>query len=465
MAYGLAGVLLIVLVFAVVPMPVVNRLLGAYLRDLVAAQVACPGMAAAPPEVTVRGGALLPQLVRRRLAEIELTMPDLTMSGVEHASFAATLRDVSQPEPDVTRVGSMDAAITIGFANLPDPPDGQPVPSYRRAPDGTLAIEVTVPPAAAKDVRTRLYLKMDINGNTITSTPQRLTIFGRTLPAAQVGSMTGGVRRQKLPALPAGLNYRSITPRSDGLHVALAGVSTTPLNQLPTSFAGRTVSYSARDGLLGISTAFEIPPIVNIPLTIYAQPRLAGGAMTLEPRSVQIFGANRPPSDLIAKLVLAQIKQEDLSRRLPALPAGIRYRSVTVDSGGIRVVVSGVTVQPFSSLPKPKGAVTTYGADKGLLTVTTVGSAGRTMPVTVFAAPAIAGNKLEIAPQRIGMFDTLFPAADVFAELKSENTTYALQALPAGLEYRQVEVVPGGLRIRLTGRDVTLSKGLLGGGC
>jgi hypothetical protein len=306
---------------------------------------------------------------------------------------------------------------------------------------------------------------MDLNGHTITSTPQRLTIFGRTLPAELVGSMTGGVRRQQLPSLPAGLNYRSITPRSDGLHVALAGVSTTPLDQLPTDFAGQTVSYSSRDGLLGISTAFAIKPIINIPLTIFVEPELAGGAMTMKPRSVQIFGANRPPGDLIAKLVLSQINDEDLTRELPALPSGIRYRSVKVDPGGIKVAVSGVTVQPFSSLPKPKGAITTYGADNGLLTVTTVGSAGRTMPVKVYATPTIKDNKLEITPQKIAMFDTLFPAADVFAELKPSSTAYALQALPANLHYSDVQLVPDGLRLRLTGRDVTLGKDLLGGGC
>ncbi|MFD0523429.1 LmeA family phospholipid-binding protein [Paractinoplanes durhamensis] len=404
-------------------------------------------------------------LLHRRLPEVKLTMPDLTVSGVEHATFTATLHDVSQPEPNVTKAGSMDAAITIGFASLPDPPKGQPVPKYSRAEDGSLAIEVTVPPDAAKNVRTKLYLKMAINGHTITSTPQRLTIFGRTLPAEQVGSMTGGVRKQQLPSLPAGLNYQSITPESDGLHVALAGVSTTPLNQLPTDFAGQTVSYSSRDGLLGISTSFGIEPIINIPLTIYVEPKLTGSAITMQPRSVQIFGANRPPSDLLAKLVLSQIKSEDLTQDLPALPAGIRYRSVRVDEGGIKVVVSGVTVQPYSTLPKPKGATTTYGADKGLLTVTTVGSAGRTMPVKVYATPTIKANKLEITPQKIAMFDTLFPAADVFAELKPSNTAYDLQALPTNLHYKNVELVPTGIRLNLTGKDVTMGKDLLGAGC
>lgn len=463
-AYAVAGLLALGLASLVVPAPFVNSLLSGYLRDQVAGEVSCPGAATVPPEVTVRGGALLPQLLRRRLSEIELTLPDLTVSGVEHAAFIATLREVSRPEPGVTRVGSMDATITIGFANLPPPPAGQPIPSYSRAPDGRLAIKVAVSAEAAEKVRAKLYLRMDINGHTMTSTPQRLTIFGRTLPAAQVASMTGGVRTQKLPALPAGLTYQSITPERDGLHVALAGVSTTPLNQLPTTFGGRTVSYVARNGLLGISTAVQVPPIIDVPLTIFTQPRLADGTLTLVPRSVQILGADRPPSDLIAKLVLSQIKPEDLARELPALPAGIRYRSVSVDSGGIKVAVSGVTVQPFSSLPRPDGGpVTTYGAEKGLLTVTTIGSAGRTMPVTVFARPTITGNKLDIAPQQIAMFGALFRAADVFAEVRAQSSAYALQALPANLHYRDVQVVPDGLRLHLTGTDVTLGKGLLGG--
>jgi hypothetical protein len=39
-----------------------------------------------------------------------------------------------------------------------------------------------------------------------------------------------------------------------------------------------------------------------------------------------------------------------------------------------------------------------------------------------------------------------------------------LQKLPPGLTYAGVEVLPDGLRIRLTGQDVTLQRGALAGG-
>lgn len=465
-AYGLAALLVLGLALTSVPVPYLNSLLAGYLSDRIASQTACPGATAKPPTVTVKGGALLPQLMRRRLSEIELSIPELSANGAKRAVFTATLREVSQPEPETTHVGAMAATIDIGFADLPPPPPGQPVPSnYAQGEDGALAVSVTVDPEAAKNVRTKLYLKMDLNGRTMTSTPQQMTIFGKTLPAAKVRAMTGGPRKQTLPALPAGLAYKSISPERDGLHVRLDGVSTTPLNTLPTEFGGQTVSYVAKNGLLGISTAVKVPPIVDIPLTIFVEPRLRNATMTMVPRSVEIFGANRPATDPIAQLVFSQIDPKDLTRKLPALPAGLRYRSVRVDSAGIQVAVGGVTVQPYSQLPVPKGSPpTTFGAENGLLTASTIGAGGRTMPVVVYSKPTITENTLDLRPQRIRMFDTMFDAKDVFAEVEPQPTTFALQPLPTGLRYDGVEVLPEGLRINLSGTDVTLGPDLLGGG-
>jgi len=464
LAGGVAGLLAVALVAVAVPLPFVDGFLSRLVAERISSQVACPGALAEPVQVTLGGGRLVPQVLRKRLSEVRLSVPDATLNGVPHAAFTATLRDVSQPAADSTHVGSMDATITVGFAHLPSAA-GTPAPTYRRTADGGLAVSIVMPAAADDNVEAKLFLKMRLRGETVASVPQRLEIFGRVLPAAQVGALAGGTRTEDLPHLPAGVTYKSITPQRDGVHVALSGVSTTALSALPTEVSGNAVSYSAQDGLLGISTSVGIEPIINVPLTIFTAPRLDGSQLTLVPQKVHIFGGDHSTTDLLGKLVLSQIKEQDLRRTLPTLPSGVRYQSVAVDSAGIRVSVGGVNVEPFSGLKQPDGAhPTTFGAEDGLLTATAKGGSDSATPVVLLARPAITGSTLNIAPEQIEMFGTRFPAASVLAKVKTQQTAYPLQSLPANLTYRGVQVLPDGLRISLSGKDVTLAKGSLTGG-
>jgi hypothetical protein len=57
----------------------------------VASQVSCAGSAAAARHITIKGGHLVRQALRRRLTEVDLVLPDATVGGAEHASFAATM--------------------------------------------------------------------------------------------------------------------------------------------------------------------------------------------------------------------------------------------------------------------------------------------------------------------------------------------------------------------------------------
>ena len=458
-----AGLLVAAVLLALaVPLPFLEGFLADQVKTRVSSQIACPGTLAQAPAVTVKGGRLLPQVLRKRFSELHLSVPDATLSGVPHAAFAATLRDVTQPTASSAHAGSMDATIKVAYANLPSE-KGEPAPTYRPAPGGGLAVSVTVPAENSANVQAKLFMTMRIDGATVRSVPQRLEIFGRTLPAADVKDLTGGVRTQSLPVLPAGVSYKSISPRKDGLHVALAGVSTTALSTLPPEVGGNKITYAAADGLLGLSTSVGIKPIIDLPLTIFTAPTLHGGTLTLEPQTVRILGANRKLSDPLAKLVLTQIKKEDLTRTLPALPSGVRYRSVSVDSGGIRLVISGTTVKPFSALRQPPDHPTTFSAEDGLLTATAKGSTEDT-PIVLYAKPRITGTTLDIAPEQIEMFGTRFPARNVLAEVKAQETTHELQELPPNLVYQGVEVQPDGLLIRVGGRDVMLTKGSLTGG-
>jgi hypothetical protein len=456
------------LAILVLPVPGLEGYLTRVATERVAGGLACPGEPAPSARIRFTGGRLLPQLLHGRLSGIELSLPDATIGGVRHAAFTATLRDVSQPRPGTTHVGSMDASITIGFANMPSPPDGSP-PTYGRSPDGSLTIEVVPPPEAARNVKATMFLKLDLRGNTLTPVPQRLLLFGHTVPAAQVATLTGGMRPETLPALPDGVSYQSITPEKDGLHIALGGIATTPLTELPTTVNGQTVSYAAENGLLGISSARDLPLLGSIPLTIFTEPRLDGGTLTLVPESVKVLGGNHPADDPIAKIVLSQARKEDFTRPLPALPNGVRYLSASVDIAGIKVAIGGVTVEPFSVLPATvDGRATTYGAEDGLLTATATGAPenGSPAPITLSTRPTIVGNALDLTPHEIRMFGLPFPAEDVLAEVKTPVTAYPLQPLPAHLAYRDVEVLPHGLRIRLTGKNIDFGQGMLAGtGC
>jgi LmeA-like phospholipid-binding len=452
-------------VLAVGPVPFLDDYLAAKVSDQITARMACPGGRSSPPQVTLGGTGLLLQLMQGQLSEINLRQHDIAMGDARHADFSATIRDVNGITGDTPRAGSMRASITVPFADLPVPA-GQPPLIFTRADDGSLKMSTTTPPGQAKNVTAKLFLQLRLNGENLDAVPQRLQLFGRTLPAAQVTSLTGGVRRQKLPHLPDGLAYTFARPQPDGVHVGLNGTVTTPLSTLPTTVGGRTVSYSVTDGLLGISTSFMVPPIINVPLTIFTAPRLTGTTLTLVPQSVQVLGANRPLNDPIAALVLRQIDQADLTRKLPSLPTGVNYKSVSVDGSGIKVAVGGITVTPFSQLPQPAtGKPTVFGAQDGLLTATTRGVSdnGPAMSIILYANPRIVGNNLDTTPQRITLLGAQFPAADVLSQIQAPNSVHPLQRLPAGLTYAGVDVLPTGLRIRVNGTNVSLSNTAMAG--
>ncbi|MEU4240766.1 LmeA family phospholipid-binding protein [Actinoplanes sp. NPDC026619] len=456
LASGLVLVVALAMIAYALPVPFLDSYFRGQIIEQVSSQVSCPGAAAVRTEVTVGGGPLVPQALHKHLNEVTLTVPDATLSGVPHARFVATMRDVTQPAGG-THVGSFDATITVNFGFLPTP-KGTPKRTFHKAGDGGLSVDVVMPASSADNVKAKLLMKMRLRGQTAQSVPQRLEIFGKTIPAGQVGDLAGGVRSQQLPALPAGIAYKSITPKPDGVHIEIGGVSVNGLDTLPTDVGGRTVSYSAANGLLGINTT-----AIGVPLTIHTQPVLGAGALTLVPKVVHIFGGDHQPTDAIGKLVLSQINADDLKQSLPALPSGVTYRSVSVDPEGIKVVVGGVTTQPFSVLKQPPGNPTVFGAEGGLLTATATGGSGEDTPVVLYGKPVIKDSALDISPDQIEMFGVRFPAVNVLAEVAPQETTYALQKLPEGLTYGGVEVLPDGLRIRLTGQDVTMQRGALTG--
>jgi LmeA-like phospholipid-binding len=456
-----AAVLLVLIVAVAALMPFINHQLTQLVTRRIAAQLAVPG-AGAPAQITLGGGWLLPQVLTGKLSEVRLSLPDATMGCVRHAAIAVTLRGVSQSGAGA-HADSVNVSTRLAFASLPAQP-GLPKASFARAADGSLAVKVVSNRKLAAGLVTKVFVQLELDGNTLTAVPQELLLFGHTLRSPKIASVTGRPHVTHLQALPSGMAYQSITPENDGLHVALGGTDTTPLSTLPTSVGGHTVSYSARNGLLGITT--RIPLLVTkLPLTIWVKPTLSPGAITMVPQSVQILGASHPPSDLLAKLVLSQISSSQLTHKLPALPTGVDYRSVSVDGQGVHVAVSGVTVRPFSDLASGTPGAT-FSAEHGLLVTTVKGMPANARPITIdmLARPEISGGAFVIQPEKFIILGTVYPAADVMRQVKFPSTRYPLPVLPAHLAYTGISVLPGGLRVSVSGTDVTLGKSMFGTG-
>jgi LmeA-like phospholipid-binding len=449
----------VVMLVIIVAAAAVTQFINGQLTRRITAQMAMAG-AGAPPRVTLKGGWLLPQLLSGKLSDVQVSLPDAAMGCVRHAAIEVTLRGVSQSGA-VAHADSIGVSTRLAFASLPAQP-GLPKASFARAADGRLAVTVVSTPQLAASLVTKVFVQLELHGNTLTAVPQRLMLFGHLLQASKLASVTGGPRVTHLPALPAGLAYRSITPETDGLHVALGGVATTPLSALPASVGGRAVSYSASNGLLGISASISLL-VTSIPVTIWVQPTLSAGTLTMVPRSVQLLGENRSPSDLLARSVLSQISQSQLTRQLPALPAGVNYQSVSVDSQGVHVAVSGVTVRPFSDMASgPPGA--TFTAQDGLLVATVKGMPANAKPITIvmLARPEITGGAFVLHPQKFIILGTVYSATDVMSQVKFPSTRYPLPALPAHMAYTGIGVLPGGLRLSVGGKNVTFGQRMLG---
>jgi hypothetical protein len=451
----------VVMLVIIVAVAAVTQFMNSQLTRRIAAQMAmATAGAGAPPRVTLKGGWLLPQLLTGKLSDVQVSLPDAAMGCVRHAAIEVTLRGVSQSGA-VAHADSIGVSTRLEFASLPAQP-GLPRASFARAADGRLAVTVVSTPKLAASLVTRVFVQLELHGNTLTAVPRRLMLFGHLLQAPELASVTGGPHVTHLPTLPVGLAYRSITPENDGLHVALGGVATTPLSALPASVGGRAVSYSASNGLLGISTSISLL-VTKVPVTIWAQPTLSAGTLTMVPRSVQFLGENRSPSDLLARSVLSQISQSQLTRKLPALPAGVNYQSVSVDSLGVHMAVGGVTVRPFSVMASGTPGAT-FSAQDGLLVTAIKGMPANAKPITIvmLARPEITGGAFVIHPEKFIILGTVYSATDVMSQVKFPSTRYPLPALPAHMAYTGIGVLPGGLRVSVSGKNVTLGKSMLG---
>lgn len=56
----------------------------------------------------------------------------------------------------------------------------------------------------------------------------------------------------------------------------------------------------------------------------------------------------------------------------------------------------------------------------------------------------------------------MYSAAAVLRQVRFPSTRYELPALPAHMAYTGIGVLPGGLRVTVTGKNVTVGKSMFG---
>lgn len=468
---GAGGLVVVVMLLALAAYYLPIPMLDAYLNDKVtgeiAAHLSCPGGPATAPQVKLGPGRVLPQLLHDRLNQVHLLVPDVAVGGAKHAQVEAALTGLTGLRDSRQRVDRIESSTTIKFADMPPPLTG-PRPTYGYA-GGALSLTVPMTHGLSKGVTSTLFLRLALRGESVIATPEKLLLFNKVIAASKVSAVTGGVRITQLPHLPAGLHYTSVSVGRDGVHVGLSGVVVTPLSSLPPVAGGKKVTYSVRNGQLGISSvAINLWPILRESVTIWVTPQLQGNQLVMVPQSVTALGKDRPTSDWIASFVLKQVDPASLVTQLPALPSGVSYRSASVDAEGVKVVVGGVTVNPFSKMPPSgNGLPTRYGAQDGYLTVTTTGmpDTGKQSSIVLYSIPKITGTTMDVSPQQIEILGSLFPAADVLSQIGAQNTSYQLDPLPAGMGYTGVQVLPQGIRVLVSGQNVVLGRGLPGQKC
>ncbi|MFI7433658.1 LmeA family phospholipid-binding protein [Micromonospora haikouensis] len=106
---------------------------------------------------------------------------------------------------------------------------------------------------------------------------------------------------------------------------------------LPGTVGERPVHYRGVGGLLAVETTAPMAG-QQLPVTVLARPAIDAGRLTVTPTEVEVLGMRRPAG---AKLVERLTGGRDLSRPLPALPAGLSWQGVDVADDGLRLRLTG----------------------------------------------------------------------------------------------------------------------------
>ena len=229
-------VLLVVAALVVAGLAVGDRVAHSYAEKTVADQLGRQAPFTAPPDVTVDGVPFLTQAVSGTYEHVTVDGSGLTLGQLRDVRFHADLRGVHVPLSD---------ALSGTVRRIPvDRAAGEVVVSYaefarQTGIDGLTITEVggtlTVTAPVEVDVAF-LHERFDVvadgtvaaDGDDLALSVRNIRVAGVSLPGVAVAFISDYLNdRVTLPALPYGLQLRSVTAAGDGLHVAVGGTGLT----------------------------------------------------------------------------------------------------------------------------------------------------------------------------------------------------------------------------------------------
>ncbi|GAA2646165.1 LmeA family phospholipid-binding protein [Paractinoplanes durhamensis] len=216
-------------VAAVVLLPIAaDRIAATTIEHRLAARLQCAAGLATAPDVRLAGFPALTQLAGGSFGEIRVTADDLHLPKVAVGHLAVDARRVRLAGDGAT-AGSMTADATVPYSALA----GLGALGAKESGDlrivgadgaRRLVVQADVTVRGLSFAAT-VYADLALTGNRLAITPAEveLSSLGLRVPASRLPAAAAEQRTVDLPALPAGLTYRSVTATPDGLRVVVAG--------------------------------------------------------------------------------------------------------------------------------------------------------------------------------------------------------------------------------------------------
>jgi hypothetical protein len=199
-----------------------DRLAGAAAAGLLADRLACAAGLDPRPAVSFGAVPFLVQVVSGRLVDVRVVAHHVRRGDVTVDTVDAHLHGLSLSAGDRMAAEHVSIELTVGYGALPAELAGHPV-SYR-AVAGRLAVDTTVT-VAGRPLAVTILVEPRVDGTTLTLAPREVQVLGVRAPLDVLPPGTGlaGDLSRPLPALPAGLRYRSLAATGQGLRLEIDG--------------------------------------------------------------------------------------------------------------------------------------------------------------------------------------------------------------------------------------------------
>jgi DUF2993 family protein len=224
-----------------------DRIAATAIEHRVASRLRCAADLATAPHVELGGFSALTQLASRSFGEIRVTADDVKLPKVTVGHVEVDAERVSLADDGVA-AGAVTVDATVPYSALTGLAAGAPAGSAMRITGADDARRLVVQADLAlrgMSIPATVYADVALSGSRLTVTPAEveLSALGLRVPASRLPAAAAQPRTTDLPALPAGLTYRSVTPTPDGLRITAAG---SELHLTPHSTNRKTCGGTAK---------------------------------------------------------------------------------------------------------------------------------------------------------------------------------------------------------------------------